>query len=192
MGQSFVRVNRVIGEKKRFYAFTSKAESLFFGETRSKSMSDRTPFASADSVARPGRSSWRRALRLATRRCVRGVPTGHRPMRVGGGPRPVSRATKASARSTFCLGGRALVPLTGADDRKRSRVWVAKGGVHGERASGVPQAGGVRQSQPRGAHAFPHGRGAVGAVARHGRVWSCEAEKRKRLLLERDARCAVW
>ena len=113
MGQSFVRVNLINHRREKKGAFTSKADRLFFGETRSRSMSDRTPFASADSVARPGRSSWRRALRLATRRCVRGVPTGHRPMRVGGGPRPVSRATKASARSTFCLGGRALVPLTG-------------------------------------------------------------------------------
>jgi hypothetical protein len=73
-----------------------------------------------------------------------------------------------------------------------ARAYGSRKGGSTANALGVPQTGGVRQSQPRGAHAFPHGGGAVGAVARHGRVWSCEAEKRKRLLLERDARCAVW
>ena len=189
MGQSFVRVNRVIGEKKKVATVKSR-ESLFRRDDRNRCRIERLSRAPTRSRARDGapgggRGGSRRAGASAV--CRRDTD-------LCGSARPASRVPRAeSLRALDILfGGTSACAVDGTRMTESARAYGSRKGGSTANALGVPQTGGVRQSQPRGAHAFPHGRGAVGAVARHGRVWSCEAEKRKRLLLERDAGCAVW
>jgi hypothetical protein len=111
MGQSFVRVNRVIGEKKKVATVKSR-ESLFRRDAIEIDVG-----SNAFRERRLGRAPGTELLEAAAEardapvrpRCADGTQTYAGRLV----PRPVSRARKASARSTFCLGGRALVPLTG-------------------------------------------------------------------------------
>jgi hypothetical protein len=110
MGQSFVRVHRVIGEKKK--VTTVKSLSLFRRDAIEIDVG-----SNAFRERRLGRAPGTELLEAAAEardapvrpRCADGTQTYAGRLV----PRPVSRARKASARSTFCLGGRALVPLTG-------------------------------------------------------------------------------
>jgi hypothetical protein len=191
MGQSFVRVNQSASARKKGSVYVKSRESLFRRDAIEIDVGSnafrerRLGRAPGTELLEAGASARDAPVRP---RCTDGTQT------YAGRRRTASRVPRdESLRALDILfGGTSACAVDGTRMTESARAYGSRKGGSTANALGVPQTGGVRQSQPRGAHAFPHGGAAVGAVARHGRVWSCEAEKRKRLLLERDARCAVW
>ena len=112
MGQSFVRVNQSASARKKGSVYVKSRESLFRRDAIEIDVGSnafrerRLGRAPGTELLEAGASARDAPVRP---RCADGTQTYAGRLV----PRPVSRARKASARSTFCLGGRALVPLTG-------------------------------------------------------------------------------